>query len=59
MKKLLLAVSASCALFSGAAHAADIGPVMETKDWFVNIGGTYVMPNSAGTLPIPRQNPSW
>jgi outer membrane protein len=57
MKKLLLAVSASCALFSGAAHAADIGPVMETKDWFVKIGGTYVMPNSAGTLPIPRQNP--
>jgi len=57
MKKLLLALSASCALLSGAGHAADIGPVMDTKDWFVKIGGTYVIPNSAGNLPIPRLNP--
>ena len=51
MKKLLLALSASCVLFSGAAYAADVGPVMDPKEWFVKIGGTYVMPDSAGTLP--------
>ena len=52
MKKLLLALSASCALFSGVTHAADVGPVMDTKDWFVKIGGTFVMPDSAGNVNV-------
>jgi outer membrane protein len=52
MKKILLALSGSFVFFAGAAHAADIGPVMDTKDWFVKIGGTYVVTDSAGTLPL-------
>ena len=63
MKKLLIALSGSFAFFAGAAHAADIGPVMDAKDWFVKIGSTYVAPNSDGNVivaivqgvPITRQ----
>ena len=52
MKKFLLASAAVFALAT-AAHAADVVPVvMDQKDWFVKIGGTYVMPNSAGTIPF-------
>ena len=51
MKKLIAAWALSCAAFTGAAHAADVGPVMDQKDWFVKIGGTFVTPDSAGTLP--------
>ena len=51
MKKILVAAASICAL-SVAAHAADIAPViMDQKDWFVKLGGTYVIPDSAGTLP--------
>ena len=51
MKKFL-AVGASICAMSVAAHAADVAPVvMDPKDWFVKIGGTYVIPDSAGTFP--------
>jgi outer membrane protein len=51
MKKLIAAWALSGAAFAGVAHAADIAPVMDQKDWFVKIGGTFVAPDSAGTLP--------
>jgi len=51
MKKLIAALALSGAAFAGVAHAADVGPVMDQKDWFVKIGGTFVTPDSAGTLP--------
>jgi len=50
MKKFLPALCASYALFCRTADAADLGPVMDTKDWFVKIGGTYVVPDSAGNV---------
>lgn len=51
MKKILAAVASICAM-SVVAHAAGIAPViMDQKDWFVKIGGAYVLPDSAGTLP--------
>ena len=51
MKKILATVASICAM-SVAVHAADVAPVaMDPKDWFVKIGGTYVIPDSAGTLP--------
>ncbi|HEY5364747.1 MAG TPA: OmpW family outer membrane protein [Aestuariivirga sp.] len=50
MKKFLVAGASICAM-SVAAHAADVVPVvMDPKDWFVKIGGSYVMPDSNGTL---------
>ena len=50
MKKFLIATASICAM-SVAAHAADVVPVvMDPKDWFVKIGGSYVMPDSNGTL---------
>ena len=53
MKKFLAAGASICAM-SVAAHAADVVPVvMDPKDWFVKIGGSYVMPNSNGTLALP------
>ena len=53
MKKLIAALALSGAAFAGVAHANDIGPVMDQKDWFVKIGGTFVAPDSAGTFPRP------
>ncbi len=53
MKKLLAVLAASCAM-SVAARAADPTPVMmDQKDWFVKVGGTFVAPDSAGTFPRP------
>ncbi len=52
MKKFLAAGAAICAM-SVAAHAADVVPVvMDPKDWFVKIGGSYVMPDSSGTAVV-------
>lgn len=54
MKKFLAATVSICAM-SVAAHAADVVPVvMDPKDWFVKIGGSYVMPDSNGILALPR-----
>ncbi len=50
MKKCLAAVASICAV-SVSAHADDIAPIVDQKDWFVKLGGTYIMPDSAGTLP--------
>ncbi len=51
MNKFLIATASICAM-SVAAHAADVVPVaMDPKDWFVKIGGSFVMPDSAGTIP--------
>ena len=50
MKKFLAAAASICAM-SVVAHAADIAPALDQKDWFVKVGGTYVIPDSAGTLP--------
>ena len=50
MKKYCAAAATICAM-SVVAHAADVAPVMEQKDWFVKLGGSYVAPDSAGTLP--------
>ncbi|MEO9166854.1 MAG: OmpW family outer membrane protein [Aestuariivirga sp.] len=52
MKKFLMASAAVFAMAT-AAQAADMvaAPVMDQKDWFVKIGGSYVMPDSAGNLP--------
>ena len=52
MKKILVA-AASIYAMSAVAHAADVAPVMDQKDWFVKLGGTYVVPDSAGTFPFP------
>ncbi len=50
MKKFLIATASICAM-SLAAHAADVVPVvMDPKEWFVKIGGSYVMPDSAGNV---------
>ena len=50
MKKFL-AAAASIWAMSVVANAADIAPVvMDQKDWFVKVGGTYVIPDSAGLL---------
>ena len=52
MKNFLIATASICAM-SVAAHAADVVPVvMDPKDWFVKVGGSYVMPSSAGTVPL-------
>ena len=59
MKKLLIALSGSCAVFTGAAHAADIGPVMDPAKWYVHLGAEGVLFDSAlnsGTIsgvPLP------
>ena len=53
MKKFLM-LSAAAYAMTIAAHAADVAPVvMDQKDWFVKIGGSYVMPDSNGTLGLP------
>jgi len=53
MKKFLAFLAVSVAT-SVVAHAADVVPVvMDQKNWFVKIGGTYVAPDSAGTFPRP------
>ncbi|MDE2384411.1 MAG: OmpW family protein [Alphaproteobacteria bacterium] len=52
MKKLLAALAVSTACIATQAIAADDGPVMMQKDWFIKVGGTYVAPDSAGTLPF-------
>ena len=49
MKKFLALAASFCAM-SVAAHAADVAPVLDQKEWFVKIGGTYVLPDSAGTI---------
>ena len=55
MKKFLTVWASICAM-SVAAHAADVAPVvMDPKDWFVKVGGTYVITDSAGTLTVPRR----
>ena len=57
MKKFLMASAAVFALAT-AAHAADVVPVvMDQKDWFVKIGGSYVMPDSAGNV-LTRGGPA-
>ena len=51
MKKFLALAASFCAM-SVVAHAADGAsvPIMAPADWFVKLGGTYVAPNSNGTL---------
>ncbi len=52
MKKFLPALCASCALFAGHAVAQGDSPMLDQKDWFVKVGGTYVVTDSAGNLPV-------
>ena len=51
MKKFLMA-SAAIFTLATASQAADVAPapVLAPANWFVKIGGTYVMPDSNGTL---------
>ncbi|MEO9166801.1 MAG: OmpW family outer membrane protein [Aestuariivirga sp.] len=51
MKKFLMATAAVFALAT-TAHAADVAPAptLPPADWFVKIGGSYVMPDSNGLL---------
>lgn len=49
MNRILVTLAAACA-FSSMAKAADVSPVVTpAADWFVKIGGTYVVPNSASS----------
>jgi len=54
MKKLIAALALSGAAFAGVAHAADVGPVMEPKDWFVHVGAAGVFYDPGFNTPPAR-----
>jgi outer membrane protein W len=56
MKKFLAALAGTTAFLASQSFAADMGPVMAQKDWFVKLGATYVMPDSTNVVPAVPAN---